>query len=205
MINSPLGGAMLGPDGNPVFSSTGLTPGHDSSPTSLDSMAGMGMRQNGPPGPMMGGPGPRGPMMGPGGPMGGNMMGGPMGPNGGMPPSSSGGGTFATVKASAPNTIQYLPSRPPNSQAGPRGPPSLEFLQRFANPGMEKNMGPMGMMSNGPGGPMTSMNGPMGMNGPMMGPGGPMGMGPGNDDYNFICLVFSNDDSRNQFLNISVF
>ena len=66
-------------------------------------------------------------------------------------------------------------------------------------------MGPMGMMSNGPGGPMTSMNGPMGMNGPMMGPGGPMGMGPGNDDYNFICLVFSNDDSRNQFLNISVF
>ena len=107
-----------------------------------------------------------------------------MGPNGGgMPPASGGSGTFATVKASAPNTIQYLPSRPPHSQAGPRGPPSLEFLQRFANPGMDKNMGPMGMGPGGPigpNGPMTSMNGPpMGMNGPMMGPGGPMGMGPG--------------------------
>ena len=208
MINSPLGGAMLGPDGNPVFSSSGLTPVHDSSPTGLDSMAGMGMRPNGPP--MQGGPGPRGPMMGPGGPMGGNMMGGPMGPGGGMPPSSAGSGTFATVKASAPNTIQYLPSRPPNSQAGPRGPPSLEFLQRFANPGMDKNMGPMGMgpggpigpngpmMSNGPGGPMTSMNGPMpmGMNGPMMGPGGPMGpngprgmMGPGESNIFIIHLT----------------
>merc|ERR1740131_430674 len=116
------------------------------------------------------GPGPGPGMLGPGG---------PMGPNCSMPSSTPSGGTFATGKASAPNTIQYLPSRPPNSQAGPRGPPSLEFLQRFANPGMEKNMGPMGMMSNGPGGPMTSMNGPMGMNGPMMGPGGPMGMGPG--------------------------
>merc|ERR1719273_1170341 len=90
------------------------------------------------------------------------------GPNSSMPSSTAGGGTFATVKASAPNTIQYLPSRPPNSQAGPRGPPSLDFLQRFANPGM---------MSNGPGGPM---NGLMSMNGPMMGPGGPrMGPGPG--------------------------
>merc|ERR1719291_22963 len=35
MMNSPLGGSMLGPDGNPVFSSSGLTPGHDSSPTSM--------------------------------------------------------------------------------------------------------------------------------------------------------------------------
>merc|ERR1712012_1228906 len=174
MMNSPLGGSMLGPDGNPVFSSGGLTPGHDSSPTYSynDNMG--GMRPNGP---MMG---PRGPMgMGPAGPMG----------NCSMPSSSAScGGTFTTVKASAPNTIQYLPSRPPNSQGGPRGPPSLEFLQRFANPNMDKNMGPNGpgpMMGGpmGPNGPMMSngpMNGPMGMNGPMMGPGGPM-MGPDFD------------------------
>merc|ERR1719507_721932 len=146
MMNSPLGGAMLGPDGNPVCTGSGMLPGLDSSPTTMDSM--------GPNGPMMGpggnramrpnGPmmGPNGPMMGPNGPMGGpggpgmmgpggpNMMGptsGPMMGPGPMGPTSSGssspGGTFATVKASAPNTIQYLPSRPPNSQAGPRGSP----------------------------------------------------------------------------------
>merc|ERR1719461_1823421 len=122
-------------------------------------------------------------MMGPG-------PGGPMGSDSSMPSSTAGSGTFATVKASAPNTIQYLPSRPPHSQAGPRGPPSLDFLQRFANPGMDgKNMGPGGPMGMGPGGPMgpngpmmnngpmTSMNGPMGMNGPMICPGGPMGPG----------------------------
>merc|ERR1719420_1411999 len=97
-----------------------------------------------------------------------------------MPSSSSQpGGTFTTVKASAPNTIEYLPSAPPNSQAqGPRGPPRLDFLHRFANPNMDKNMGPNGPMGMGSNGPMTSMNGPMGMNGPMMGPGGPMGPGP---------------------------
>merc|ERR1719282_1091040 len=164
MLNSPLGGSMLGPDGNPVFSSSGMTPGHDSSPTNMDSAGGpMGMRPNGPGqmmgprGPMMG-PGPGGPMgPGPGGPMGmgpgpgpgPGMMGpgGPMSNNCSMPSSSAScGGTFTTVKASAPNTIQYLPSRPPNSQGGPRGPPSLDFLQRFANPNMDKNMGP-----NGPG------------------------------------------------------
>ena len=106
----------------------------------------------------MGGPGcgPMGPggMVGPGGNMGG---GGPMGgsPGGPMPPNSMGGGgpgdcggmltpptssesnsngggpqTFATVKASAPNTIQYLPSRPNFNDARPKGPPSLEFLQK---------------------------------------------------------------------------
>ena len=61
-------------------------------------------------------------------------MGGPgdsrmMGPHG-----EGGGATFATVKASAPNTIQYLPSRPQYSDTRPRGPPSLDFLHRFANP-----------------------------------------------------------------------
>ena len=90
------------------------------------------------------GPGPRGPphpgmrpgfppMMGPGGP------GGPMGPNPGdnrmlVPNSgdkSSTNPTFATVKASAPNTIQYLPTRP-QYDSRPRGPPSLEFLQKLA-------------------------------------------------------------------------
>merc|ERR1719210_2815867 len=52
MMNSPLGGAMLGPDGNPV-SGSGMLPGLDSSPTTMDSM------------------GPNGPLMGPGGNRGG--------------------------------------------------------------------------------------------------------------------------------------
>lgn len=44
-------------------------------------------------------------------------------------------GANIQVKPSAPNTIQYLPTRPqPGPGAGPRGPPSLEFLQRFSNP-----------------------------------------------------------------------
>ena len=124
---------MLGPDGNPVFSSSGMTPGHDSSPTNIENSGGpMGMRPNGPQ--MMG---PRGPMMGPGGPGGppGGPMGGPgnrMGPGGmmgpgpggpgpgpgglggpgdqmgnsSMPPSSSAGGTFTTV----PSKSQVAPA-----------------------------------------------------------------------------------------------
>ena len=159
----------------------------------------------GPPPGMMG-PGPRGPphpgmrpgfppMMGPGGP------GGPMGPNPGdnrmlVPNSgdkSSTNPTFATVKASAPNTIQYLPTRP-QYDSRPRGPPSLEFLQRFANPdknSMDGGGGPGGPpphMMGGPG-PGGMMGGPMnnspGMDPRMMGPGGPNGpmdprmMGPG--------------------------
>ena len=168
------------------------------------------------------GPGPRGPphpgmrpgfppmMQGPGGP------GGPMGPGGPgdnrmLVPSSgdksSTNPTFATVKASAPNTIQYLPTRP-QYDSRPRGPPSLEFLQRFANPEHKNSMdggggGPPPHMMGGPGpgmmhgGPMNNspgidprMMGPGGPhNGPMdprmMGPGGPNGpmdprmMGPG--------------------------
>ncbi|XP_066900743.1 protein BCL9 homolog [Halyomorpha halys] len=42
-------------------------------------------------------------------------------------------GASIQVKPNAPNTIQYLPSRPQTSSV-PRGPPSLEFLQRFSNP-----------------------------------------------------------------------
>lgn len=55
------------------------------------------------------------------------MIGRPPGPN----PYS---GTNVQVKASAPNTIQYLPAKPQTGSSGPRGPPSLEFLQRFTSP-----------------------------------------------------------------------
>lgn len=45
-------------------------------------------------------------------------------------------GMNVQVKASTPNTIQYLPARPNTNSpnANTRGPPSLEFLQRFTNP-----------------------------------------------------------------------
>lgn len=79
------------------------------------------------------------------------MMGGPM-PQGPPPPSMGGcnpnpnvnqpgGYSYVQVKPSAPNTIQYLPARP-NVGHAPRGPPSLEFLQHYANPmpGMDAKM-----------------------------------------------------------------
>ncbi|XP_054279987.1 protein BCL9 homolog isoform X1 [Macrosteles quadrilineatus] len=50
------------------------------------------------------------------------------------PVPNSYNGANIQVKPSAPNTIQYLPTRPQPGSAGPRGPPSLEFLQRFSNP-----------------------------------------------------------------------
>merc|ERR1719443_62479 len=115
-------GPMMGPRG-PMMGPGGPMGG----PGPGGPMGGPGGPMGGPGGPM-GGPGPGGPMggpgmMGPGGPMG--PPGGPMSNSCSMPSSSSQpGGTFTTVKASAPNTIQYLPSAPPNSQAqGPRGPP----------------------------------------------------------------------------------
>ncbi|XP_072946097.1 protein BCL9 homolog isoform X3 [Epargyreus clarus] len=80
--------------------------------------------------PKMGG----GPMGGPLGPMGpdASMMGPRMSGPGKMPPFN---GANVQVKASAPNTIQYLPSRPQLAcNTGPRGPPSLDFLQRVTNP-----------------------------------------------------------------------
>ncbi|XP_037956611.1 protein BCL9 homolog isoform X2 [Teleopsis dalmanni] len=40
------------------------------------------------------------------------------------------------VKASTPNTIQYMPVKPQNNGNNMRIPPSLEFLQRYANPQM---------------------------------------------------------------------
>ncbi|CAG0894639.1 unnamed protein product [Darwinula stevensoni] len=118
-------------------------------------------------------------------------------------------GANIQVKASAPNTIQYLPTRPQTmNNQGPRGPPSLDFLQRFTSPmgNMDQkvpthnlqylpnssqpppsNMGPP-QGSHGPNqpnmGPPMGQMGPMGMNGPMMVPGGGvppnMNMGPMN-------------------------
>lgn len=45
------------------------------------------------------------------------------------------------VKASTPNTIQYMPVRPHNNNGSNiRVPPSLEFLQRYTNPQMQCNI-----------------------------------------------------------------
>jgi len=152
----------------------------------------------GPPGMMMGGP-PR-PSLSPAGPFGPNAGGGGgmqhpggmqgmqqpggmprmMGPGSRAPGPNNGGGPFnganVQVKASAPNTIQYLPARPQTSAPSPRGPPSLEFLQRFTGPmsggaggnNMDGNGGKGFFNSGGPqqqqmqmsGGPMMNMNGP---------------------------------------------
>lgn len=116
-------------------------------------------------------------------------------------------GASIQVKPGAPNTIQYMPAKP--QMAGPRGPPSLDFLQRFANPGMmgeppgKMQMGYYGQPGNNghhmmavhmgdgmsPDGAMGMMNG--GGGGVMMRgmrPPGPMGMmrapfnGPANGE-----------------------
>ncbi|XP_028025562.1 collagen alpha-1(I) chain-like isoform X4 [Bombyx mandarina] len=110
----------------------------------MDGMGGPGM--GGPMESMMGGgdfPGDMSlsPKMG-GGPMGG--PGGGMGPDGML--GARGGkmsfnGANVQVKASAPNTIQYLPTRAALTCAGPRAPPSLEFLRGVANP-MPLDKGP---------------------------------------------------------------
>lgn len=78
------------------------------------------------------------------------------------------------MKASTPNTIQYLPARPSGHSPVPgppggRNPPSLDFLQRFAGP----------MSSPGPEGkPPMFMDGPGMMMGGMGGMGGQMLRGP---------------------------
>lgn len=103
----------------------------------MDNMGGPGMGGPMPMEGMMGGDFPPemslSPKMGGGmGPMGGDGMLGPRMGGGKMPPFN---GANVQVKASAPNTIQYLPTRPQMAcQAGPRGPPSLDFLQRVTNP-----------------------------------------------------------------------
>ena len=188
------GGQMMGP-GDPSKGGMmmGGPPRPSISPAGPFSGPGMqGMQQQ---------PGPNGPM----GPMSGGMP-RMMGPGGGRAPGPSSGGPFnganVQVKASAPNTIQYLPARPQTTAPSPRGPPSLEFLQRFTGPmsGYMDGGKPRGGQNmqffnsgNGGGGPHSGMGGkPMNMggsNGPDMGQqpgmGGPMcnmnmgGMGPG--------------------------
>lgn len=115
-------------------------------------------------------------------------------------------GANVQVKPNAPNTIQYMPAKSQMGNApSPRGPPSLDFLQRVANPLSNldskmpsqnlqyfPNCGPGGSMP-GPGGPgpggmpvpgpphMHHMDGPMTAEGtmnPMMA-GGPMGNNAG--------------------------
>lgn len=100
-------------------------------------------------------------------------------------------GANIQVKASAPNTIQYLPARPQIGNNNPRGPaPNIEFLQRFTNPmnQMEGNkMGGMGFYPNcnqigpNPGGPQSNemRMGGVGLNHPHMERMIDGGMGPG--------------------------
>jgi len=79
-------------------------------------------------------------------------------------------GANVQVKPNAPNTIQYLPARPNVGHAPPRGPPSLDFLQRFTNPpisNLESKMGgspsvnlqyfPNGCVPNSMGGPHSGI------------------------------------------------
>ncbi|XP_065370795.1 protein BCL9 homolog isoform X2 [Calliphora vicina] len=72
------------------------------------------------------------------------------------------------VKASTPNTIQYMPVRPQNNNNNNmRVPPSLEFLQRYANPQIMGNSGGGGGPVAGPGASpsdMPAMNGPSDLN-----------------------------------------
>ncbi|XP_018329488.1 collagen alpha-2(I) chain [Agrilus planipennis] len=111
-------------------------------------------------------------------------------------------GANVQVKPNAPNTIQYLPAKSQVGNApGNRGPPSLDFLQRFTNPlsNLESKMptqnlqyfpncGPSNGPMQGPSGPMpphlSHMEGPVvpvGPPDPGMGPmiGGPIGNGSG--------------------------
>ncbi|XP_044251279.1 protein BCL9 homolog [Drosophila takahashii] len=96
------------------------------------------------------------------------------------------------VKASTPNTIQYMPVRPQNPNnnnnnggSNVRMPPSLEFLQRYANPQMASvgNGSPICPPSGG-----DSVPGMPGMPGMMVGSGsGPMLMNsPGEQHQNKI-------------------
>lgn len=116
--------SQMGPGGQMDFG--GMMPNQYGGPRSMSPKIG---------GPQMGFPGP--------GQMPNMRMVRPMGYN----------GTNIQVKPNAPNTIQYLPARPQmNNSNPPRGPPSLDFLQRFTNPmGMEE------MNKGGPGGGQQNM------------------------------------------------
>lgn len=84
-------------------------------------------------------------------------------------------GANIQVKPSAPNTIQYLPAKPQmsNHTNPPRAPPSLDFLQRFANPIMN-NMDPKMPLNQN----MQYFSGPP--NNGHMAHGGPLHMGDNN-------------------------
>ncbi|KAI5738728.1 hypothetical protein M8J77_010472 [Diaphorina citri] len=157
-----------------------------------------------------------GPDMGPGRSMSPKMgsycgPGGPGGMRPGVPVSGAPGNMYSganvQVKANAPNTISYLPTRPQGPDPGPRGQPNLDFLQRFPNPlsnldskvpthkfqYFPNSFPPQNNMGGG-GGMCDMMNcntppgmmGPRGPNmrpmypgpGPNMGPKGPSGLAP---------------------------
>lgn len=162
MINEMGGQMNMGPEGQMGQMDfggmgPGMGPNQYSGPRSMSPKIG---------GPQMGFPGPGMPNM---------RMTRPMGYN----------GTNIQVKPNAPNTIQYLPARPQMSNANPpRGPPSLEFLQRFTNPmGMDdmNKGGPVGNQQNMPYFPNQNNSSGCGM-GPGMDPldGGGNSMGPNN-------------------------
>lgn len=93
-------------------------------------------------------------------------------------------GANVQVKPSAPNTIQYLPARP-NVGHAPRGPPSLDFLQRFTNPmtNLESKIGsPSVNLQYFPNGCVPNSMGPhSGMPSTMNTAGMPMGGSPRMD------------------------
>ncbi|XP_072750908.1 protein BCL9 homolog isoform X4 [Anoplolepis gracilipes] len=163
-----VGGMCMGLAGPPTSYSP--TTSHTGSPGGIPSK--MGGHS------MMGGHGMMGGHSGTGGPAGGAYPGGDpghappprlmTGPHGIAGPSPYNGASVQ-VKPNAPNTIQYLPARPNVGHAPPRGPPSLDFLQRFTNPlsNMESKMGgspsmnlqyfPNGCVPNNMGGPHSGM------------------------------------------------
>ncbi|KAL6430509.1 hypothetical protein ACFW04_007834 [Cataglyphis niger] len=162
-----VGGMCMGLAGPPTSYSP--TTSHTGSPGIPSKMGGHSM---------MGGHGMMGGHSGTGGSAGGAYPGGD--PGHGPPPRLMTGphgmggpspynGASVQVKPNAPNTIQYLPARPNVGHAPPRGPPSLDFLQRFTNPlsNMDSKMGgspsmnlqyfPNGCVPNNMGGPHSGM------------------------------------------------
>ncbi|XP_028159663.1 collagen alpha-1(I) chain-like isoform X2 [Ostrinia furnacalis] len=84
-----------------------------------------------------------------------------------MPPFN---GASVQVKASAPNTIQYLPTRPA-APCHARAPPSLDFLQRVTSPmQVDASKGGVQYFGGGMGGPGGPGARGMDMEGAMRGP-----------------------------------
>lgn len=171
MVGMPNDG-MIGPGGM-VGPNTNMDCGMQMNPGMNNQFSNMQMQM-----PM--GPRSMSPKLGPGGFPGGmvpgmpRMMGRP--PMGGM----YNGAPNVQVKASAPNTIQYLPSRPQMGGNPRQGhPPNLEFLQRYAGPmnNMDMQPGPR-MQQCFQGNPNFPHDGPG--NDPMGDGMPPMNQGPGN-------------------------